>query len=245
MWVIVAIIPERADAKNPFARKSKPIVTVASPPFIEMRTGPGRGYPLFYIVERGEKVEVLKEKTEWFKVRNVKGTTGWVSRENLAKTLSSAGNLVALQRFGLDNFEKMKWELGVLGGDFGGAPLVSGLLAYRYAKNLSVEFTANQASGNLSNNLFASVSILNQPFPNWRVSPYFTLGMGKIVTKLNKTLVQSPDRDNELLLAGIGARTYITKRFVFRVEYRNYVALTNQTENDEIEEWKMGFGVFF
>ncbi|MBL4868976.1 MAG: SH3 domain-containing protein [Pseudomonadales bacterium] len=243
--VLAFAIPNVAEARYFFSKKTHPKVTVASPPFIEMRTGPGRGYPLFYVVERGDKVEVLKEKTEWFKVRNRKGTEGWVSRENLAMTLSAAGNLVALRRFGLEDFENMQWELGVQGGNFGGAPLVSGLLAYRYAQNLSVELSVNQASGNLSNNLFATVNVLNQPFPHWRVSPYFMLGIGKIRTKLNKTLVQSPDRDNELLLGGVGARIFITKRFIFRLEYRNYVALTNQSENDEIEEWKMGFGVFF
>lgn len=228
-----------------FSEKVYPKVIVASPPFIEMRTGPGRGYPLFYVVERGDNVEVLKRKTDWFKVRNAKGTEGWVSRKNLAMTLSAAGNLVALKQFGLENFEKRRWELSVQGGSFGGAPLVSGILAYRYTKNLSAELSLNQASGNLSNNLFATVNLLNEPYPNWRASPYFMLGAGKIHTKLNQTLVQSPDRINELYHVGVGVRAFITRRFICRLEYRHYIALTNQSDNDEIEEWKAGFGVFF
>ena len=36
---------------------------VIDDPFIELHTGPGRGYPVFYIAERGEHVQLLKEKT--------------------------------------------------------------------------------------------------------------------------------------------------------------------------------------
>ena len=37
--------------------------------YIEMRTQPGRGYPVFYVAERGERIELLKQRTDWIKVR--------------------------------------------------------------------------------------------------------------------------------------------------------------------------------
>ena len=52
-------------------------VTVAEP-YLEMHTGPGRGYPVFNVVERGDEVELLKRRTEWFKVRDARGREGWV-----------------------------------------------------------------------------------------------------------------------------------------------------------------------
>ena len=31
-------------------------------PFIEMRTGPGTSYPIFFVAEQGEWIEILKSK---------------------------------------------------------------------------------------------------------------------------------------------------------------------------------------
>jgi len=30
-----------------------------------------------------------------------------------------------------------------------------------------------------------------------------------------------------------------------RLEYNNYLALTSRDDNEEVNEWKMGFNVFF
>ncbi len=59
-------------------------------PYLELSTGPGRGYPVFHVVDRGELVEVLKRKTDWFKVRTGKGKEGWVRREDMELTLTAA-----------------------------------------------------------------------------------------------------------------------------------------------------------
>ena len=34
-------------------------------PFLEMRTGPGRGYPVFHIAEEGDSIEIDKRRTDW------------------------------------------------------------------------------------------------------------------------------------------------------------------------------------
>ena len=33
-------------------------------PFIELRTGPGRGYPIFHVAERGQEVVIVKRRTD-------------------------------------------------------------------------------------------------------------------------------------------------------------------------------------
>ena len=52
-------------------------VTIADP-YLEMRTGPGGGYPIFHVVDRGETVDVIKQRTEWYLVRTNNGKEGWV-----------------------------------------------------------------------------------------------------------------------------------------------------------------------
>jgi len=61
------------------ADESNERVLVADP-YLELHTGPGRGYPIFDIAERGERVEILKRHTDWFKVRTARGREGRVSR---------------------------------------------------------------------------------------------------------------------------------------------------------------------
>jgi hypothetical protein len=37
----------------------------------------------------------------------------------------------------------------------------------------------------------------------------------------------------------------LTRNFVVRFEYQSLLALTERDENEELEEWKLGFAVFF
>ena len=60
-------------------------------PYLELHTGPGRGYPVFHVVAEGEWVSIIKRRTDWFRVRTDRGLKGWVNREQLAQTLDGAG----------------------------------------------------------------------------------------------------------------------------------------------------------
>ena len=42
---------------------------VVSDPYIELRTGPGRGFPIFYVAGQGDTITILKSKTDWYKVQ--------------------------------------------------------------------------------------------------------------------------------------------------------------------------------
>ena len=53
---------------------------VIQDPYLEFHTGPGRGYPIFYVVDRGEEVSLLRRRTDWIKVRSDRGREGWVHR---------------------------------------------------------------------------------------------------------------------------------------------------------------------
>lgn len=46
-------------------------------PYLDVRTGPGRGYPITHSVLRGERIEILYERTGYFKVRTPNNLEGW------------------------------------------------------------------------------------------------------------------------------------------------------------------------
>ena len=66
-----------------------------------------------------------------------------------------------------------------------------------------------------------------------------------INTDPNATLVQTEDRSDPLAHFGVGARAYLARRFMVRAEYKNYIVFTSRNENEDIDEWKVGFAFFF
>ena len=214
-------------------------------PYIEFHTGPGQRYPIVYVVEKGESVEVDKEKTGWFKVTNQEGKSGWVNRSQMEKTLHLDGKKFIVTDIGEDEFSQRVIEAGVAIGGFEGASAMSVYMDYRFSETLSAEISLNQINGSFSNSKLISVGFINQPFSHWKVSPFMFLGSGVIQTTPNTTLVQSEQRTDQIVTVGIGVKAYLTKRFVLRAEYKEHIVLTDRSENEVVGEWKTGFSVFF
>jgi uncharacterized protein YgiM (DUF1202 family) len=214
-------------------------------PYIELHTGPGRGYPVFHVVDRGELIEVMKRRTDWFLVRSQRGKEGWVKRAEMELTLSPAGDPTGFAEAEFGDFTRRRWEAGVQAGDFEGADIMTVYAGYYLTSNLSAEISLSQVFGNFSDALSASVNLLAQPFPEWRLSPFFLLGTGAIYTDPNVTLVNEQDRTEQIANVGLGVRWYLTRRFIVRAEYQNHVIFQNTDDNQEIDEWKAGFAFFF
>lgn len=225
--------------------------------FIELHTGPGRGFPIFFVAEQGEWIEILKSKTSWYKVRLNSEKLGWVHKSQLQKTLTVDDQAVDLKDPDFEEFLNRDWELGVLNGDFEGAPIISAYGGFQITQNLSTELSVSQALGNFSEIRMATLNVVNEPFPdlkplkwipyleNVHFSPFFGIGAGVMETLPRATLVQTIDRTDNLMFVTSGAKFYLTRRFLLRMEYRRFVVLTNRNQNEDVEEWKIGFSIFF
>jgi len=214
-------------------------------PYLELHTGPGEGFPIYYVVDRGEFVEVLLRKTDWFKIRTGKGQVGWVDREQMLKTLAPGGQQTELKELSIDDFTSRRWEIGVVGGAFNNDPVMSLYGGYAFTQNLSSELTISKVIGNFSSSQIISLNLVSQPFPGWRYSPFFTLGMGNIDTKPKVTLIQAQDRSDLIAHVGVGVKMHLARRFILRGEYKHYVAFSSDDYNEEFAEWKAGFAFFF
>jgi len=217
-------------------------------PYIELHTGPGGGFPVVYVVERGQIITILKSKTDWFKIRSPSGREGWVNRDQLAQTLSPAGTDIELRTFTHEDFENRRWEAGAMGGQLNKAAVLSLYGGYEFTPNFSAELTLSQSLGNVSSSISAKGSLLISPFPDWWLSPYFSLGTGVIQVRPHPTLIQPKNTTSQFSGMGLGFRSHISKRFIFRMEYNDYVifsASNDRDNNEEIGEWKIGFAVFF
>lgn len=73
-------------------------------PYVEVHTGPGRGYPVFHVVERHAPLTLLFQRAGWIKVETPRGRIGWVPRKALLKTLDGTGETPELQHLGYEDF---------------------------------------------------------------------------------------------------------------------------------------------
>jgi len=243
-FVVVICFLSLLSSVKAYGDDKYPQVTVADP-YLELHTGPGRGYPIDYVVERDDSVAILKRHTDWYKVRAENGREGWVNEREIERTLDAYGEPVRFRSVSRAEFLTSRWEVGAMTGDFEGANIITAYGGYSLSGNLSVEVSGSQILGDFSNGWMGSINVVHQTWPELRISPFFTLGTGVVHTKPKTTLVQAADRTDQYAQVGVGARAWLTRRLIFRAEYKSYVIFTSQNENEEIEEWKIGFGFFF
>lgn len=244
MLLVLSLVQFAIAAQAAGAERQPREVTIADP-FIELHTGPGRGYPVFFVAERGEQIALLRRRTEWFQVQVGRGQEGWVHFEQLTTTLNPDGRPFDLQALGLTDYTARRWEVGALYGDFGGANVIAAYGSRTFTPNLSGEVWVSEALGRFSDSTMVTANIVHLMYPDWRASPYFTLGAGVINTRPKATLVATTDRTDSVAQVGAGVRMYLTRRFVFRGEYKTHVVFTSRNDNEEVREWKAGFSFFF
>ncbi|ACE83299.1 SH3 domain-containing protein [Cellvibrio japonicus] len=229
---------------NWFSDKA-PLQVTVNDAFLNVYAGPGSGYPIFHVVERDEVITLLKSRTDWIKIETRRGLQGWIKRSDMLLTLSPDGSVPDFPDPGQVDYLEDRFELGVAYGDFAGADGLAFNLGYRFTRNLSAELRFDSNTGQFSDSKIMAAAVLFQPFPQWRVSPYFSVGAGTIKTYPSATLVEAEDRDDNLLQASLGSYIHLNGRLFLRLEYANHYVLTSRNTNEEVNEWKLGFNVFF
>lgn len=237
----------------PAALAAKELLQVfVAEPFLELRTGPGRGYPVTQVVGRGESVRVIKRRTDWLKVRTERGVEGWAAQEAMVQTLLGDGTRLQIDLGDRAGFTSHRYEAGGFVGEFDGANLVSAYGAVSLTDHLKVDISVSQFLGVTSNAASTdrsgyTIDIgLNHVFmPEWRFSPFVTLGGGLFNVDSDPQNPQTVDRKDQSAYAGAGFRFYLTRRFFVRGEYKTRVVFTSRNDNEELEEWKVGLAFFF
>jgi hypothetical protein len=214
-------------------------------PYLELHTGPGRGYPVINVVARDGSVDVLAHYTEWFKVRTDRDVVGWVSEGDMAHTVLADGSAFTFERGDRAGFTSHRFETGMFAGEYGGATLISAYTSYSFNSQLALELSVGQFLGNASNGVVGDVGLTHVFLPEWRWSPFVMLGTGIVHTEPKATLVQPLNRTEQTAYVGGGVRYYLTRRFFLRAEYKNHVVFTKLNSNEVVDEWKLGFAFFY
>jgi hypothetical protein len=236
---------EKKREAKALARQEKLLQVFVSEPYLELSTGPGRGYPVFHVVERDASVDVLARRTDYFKVRDETGVEGWARARDMRRTKLADGSPFEFNLGDMAGFTTHDWEIGIGFGDYGGANLIGAYTAYSLTDNMKVELTLSQFLGNASNGYKAELGLTQVLFPEWRISPFLEIGTGNVWTRPRATLVLAQDRTDQTAYAGAGVRMYITRRFFLRADYRWHTIFTSRDDNEELQEWKVQLACFF
>jgi hypothetical protein len=212
-------------------------------PYLEMRSGPGRGFPVFYVVGRGESVTVLYSRTDWYRVRAARGEEGWVRRADLARTTLASGEPAPIPPY--PDFATHRWEVGAGYGVYNRSNMVTTYADYGLTDSLDIEAALQESFGTLDNRTIGTVGLRHTFLPEWKwFSPTASIGTG--YQHIVAVAPPAPLEDsNQMAYASVGARGFINRRFMWRFDWRAYVVFNKLNKNEELEEWKFGLAVFF
>jgi hypothetical protein len=235
---LLAAVPARAD-DTPAERLQ---VTDA---YLELHTGPGRGYPIFFVAERNEWIEVELRHTDWYRVRTASGKQGWVSRSQLETTLTEAGGTKSFRDIVLDDYLRRRVEFGGAWGRFKSDPMLKLWTSYKLSESVNVEATVGQVQGVFSGTDFWHVDLAIEPWSEQRVSPFFGVGFGKFRNIPNSSLVNAVTTNSKLANAMVGVRFHVGERLVLRADYGLYTAFISDNQSSEYRAFTGGLSFFF
>ncbi len=239
-------------ATTPAPPSTAPVVLANAPeqlqvtdPYLEMHTGPGRGFPIFYVVPRNQWIGLELRFTDWYKVRTEGGKVGWVPRKQLQSTLTAAGDTKKFRDILVDDYLNRKVQLGAAWGQFKSEPMLKFWTSYRLSDTLHAEGTIGQVQGAFSGTDFWHINIVSEPWFDQRISPFFGVGLGKFNNFPNQSLVGATTTDAQLANASVGVRYYLSERFVLRADYSIYTAFVADTRSLEYRAMTAGLSFFF
>jgi len=220
------------------------VVLYVVDPFVEMHTAPGRGYPVFHVIEKGEPVEILKRKTNWYKVRTPAGEEGWTKAAQLGRTLAPTGIPADLPEVGHGEYLESSWRVGFTAGQFEDSTSFSLTLGYRPLSWAGVEVEAGKIYNQSVTSDYYSANVIIEPFQQWDITPYALAGVSRFSFDARQKILLSDIGDADAVNFGGGASYYIGRNFLVRAEYRVY-SVSSNSDTTGLSEWKIGLNTFF
>ena len=231
---------------TPLHAADDPLPTLAlSDPFVDLYTGPGRGYPVFHVAARGEQVQLLLAHTQWVKLRTASGKEGWARRDQLQGTLTAAGQGPGWLERWSDQTLHDRLAFGAAWGRFQSQPMLRLGARWRAGQAIGIEAAVGQVQGLYSGTDFWQLDATVDPMNDLSLSPYLAVGVGRFRNVPNASLVEPATTNANLAHAGIGVRWKFGTRYVLHADWSIYTALLSEQRSREYRALTLGLSFFF
>ncbi|WP_096084785.1 SH3 domain-containing protein [Agaribacterium haliotis] len=243
-----------ADDDTSWLYKPEPLALEVIDSYLELHTGPGRGYPVFNVVEQGDHIDVLTRRPDWYEVRTQDNKVGWVKAAQLGRTLQASGEPADLPSVGYGNYSVNRWRIGMSAGSFSAEELAdaetfSASLSYHPWSFLGGELEAGKFYGDEARGSQIAFNFVFEPFPlfdataGFRLSPALIYGLGKTDFQVQPRQIVGDLESADHSLIGARLNYYLGRNFIMRGEYRTLTLDTDDQE--EFDTWLLGFTTFF
>ena len=193
--------------------------------YLELHSGPGRGYPIFHVIEQDDMVKVLTRRANWFFVSDRRGREGWVKQEGLARTLAPTGLPAALPETTHGDFLAQQGRVGLAFGKQESADTVTVMGGYRVHPVVGIEAEYGQFFGKQTEGHYYSANLIIEPFQlfeysqNWSFTPFLSWEwVNKCCEKKPKfRLAQHPTQPSTTNLRGLACTITLDSILLFEV----------------------------
>lgn len=219
---------------------------VITEPFLDVRTGPGRGYPVTFVVARGEWVRIVLRRTDWFRVRTADGREGWVHRGQLDQALAGGGPQRTWRDRVVDHALARRVEVGMDLGRFRSDPMAKLWAGVRLTDTLSVVGTIGHLHGGFAGGEFKTLALQSEPWAGARWSPWFAIGGGSV-----SGYPRSPELQDGVTFNGtvahatVGLRYSLGENFLVRAEFSLHQVYLGSTRIREYTAPALGLAYQF
>ncbi len=214
--------------------------------YLELHTGPGRGYPIFHVIEKGQPVTVLKRRSNWYYVSDRRQRKGWVKQKGLARTIAPTGLPAALPDVQHGDFLAQRARVGFALGQQENADTATLMAGFRLMSFAGIEAEYGQIFDDQYDGISYGLNIIVEPIQSWAFSPFISKGLGKQDWKQKSKgeVGQNNNVHTEYEFTGVGINYYIGLNFVVRGEYRK-VYFSGDNGSVSNTAWRLGFSSFF
>lgn len=209
-------------------------------PFLEIHTGPGSSYPVFYVAEKGETIALMKRRVDWYEVRLRNGTTGWAGRREIEKTLLAAGYRKRLMERIYDDLISEKTTLGWSAGTFGGDSALYIRLTYTLTDQLALEGNGGFASGDLGSTQLYHGGLVVTPWSARWVAITATIGAGMVNVTPTDLLVDAESGTFPSAHGGAGLVIPLFRNLEGRIDVRHFTLFMNTERTRNFQEYSAG-----
>ncbi len=234
------VSPTAVFGKDPVFREA-----VIVEPFLEIHTGPGSSYPVFYVAEQGETISLLTRRVDWYEVRLRNGTEGWASRRDIEQTLQAAGYRKRLTERLYDDFISSKTLLGWSAGTFAGDPVLYLRLTYTLTDRLALEGNGGFASGDLGSTQLYHGGLVVTPWRARRMRLAATIGGGVVNVTPTNLLVNAESGTFPSAHAGVGLVIPLFRNLEGRIDVRRFTLFMNTERTRDFQEYSAGLSFRF